>query len=114
MPQANKEFILNYTVNRWGLNKKTKVGATSDSVRICAPKSCSEWEQYYYQNVRPYQHIDSLGGELYEHVKNDLPCEKRFHPELLNSISEQDCKEYMHMLVIDRVYNGYCKEHGEL
>lgn len=48
MPVANKEFILNYTTNRWGLNKKVNVGPTSDSIRLCSPNSLQEWEDYYY------------------------------------------------------------------
>ena len=68
MPMANKEFVLNYATNRWGLNKKTNVGSTSDSIRLCAPQSLQEWADYYYKNVRSYEHIDELGRKLYEKV----------------------------------------------
>ena len=47
MPIANKEFVLNYTTSRWGLNKKVNVGSTSDSIRLCSPNSLQEWEDYY-------------------------------------------------------------------
>lgn len=114
MPKAEKEFILNYAMNRWQLNFKKNVGPTSDSVRICNPTTLSEWQAYYYSNVRPSQHIDMLGQILYRHIKNDLPGEDRFHPNLINSVTEQDCIEYMHKVVIDRVFNGYMKEHGRL
>ena len=40
MPIANKEFILNYTTSRWGLNKKVNVGSTSDSIRLCSLTVC--------------------------------------------------------------------------
>lgn len=40
---AQKEFVLNYATNRWGLNKKSNVGPTSDSIRLCAPNSMEEW-----------------------------------------------------------------------
>lgn len=39
MPQSTKEWVLNYTVNRWGLNKKRRLGPTSDSIRICQPET---------------------------------------------------------------------------
>lgn len=112
MPKAEKEFVLNYATNRWQLNFKKNVGPTSDSIRLCSPKSLEEWADYYYSNVRTKEHIDSLGKKLYEKISNELPQEKRFHPELLDSISETDCIEYLHFLVINRVYNGYMKEHG--
>lgn len=112
MPKATKEFILNYAMNRWQLNFKKNVGPTSDSVRICNPVSREEWETYYYSNVRSLEDIVTLGKSLYKHIKDDLPEEKRFHPDLIDSVNENDCISYMQMVVIDRVFNGYMKEHG--
>ncbi|MBR6873857.1 MAG: MjaI family restriction endonuclease [Ruminococcus sp.] len=113
MPKAQKEFILNNATNRWKLNSKNNVGPTSDSIRICQPHSIDEWANYYYSNVRSREHIDSLGEKLFEKITTVLPDEERFHPNLLESITLDDCIEYMHTLVIDRTYNGYLKEHGE-
>lgn len=112
MPVADKEFILNYATNRWGLNKKTSVGATSDSIRECAPNSIQEWSEYYYSNIRTYEHINNVGRKLYDKIHNVLPTEKRFHPSLLDSITEEDCIYYIHHLVIERQYEGYLKENG--
>ncbi len=44
MPIAEKEFVLNYTMNRWRLNFKRNVGPTSASIRDCQPASLEEWE----------------------------------------------------------------------
>lgn len=112
MPKANKEFILNYTANRWKLNSKRNVGPTSDSIRRCNPANLEEWKQYYYLEVRSPQQIDVLGHALAQHIKEDLPGEERFHPNLISSIKEQDCVNYMHKLVIERVYDGFKKERG--
>ena len=112
MPKAEKEFILNYAMNRWQLNFKRNVGPTSDSIRECSPNSIEEWEEYYYNNIRSRDHIQNLGADLYYRIKNTLPDEKRFHPELLEIITEQDCFNYMHNIVITRTYNGYAKERG--
>lgn len=114
MPKAEKEFILNYATNRWQLNFKRNVGPTSDSIRLCNPSSYEEWQNYYYSQVRSRKDIDELGRSLYQHIHDDLPDEERFHPALISSINLQDCISYMHKLVIDRVYNGYIKEHGKL
>ena len=114
MPRAEKEFILNYATNRWQLNVKKNVGPTSDSIRLCNPSSYEEWQNYYYTQVRTREHIDRLGHSLYQHIHEDLPQEIRFHPTLIASINLEDCIDYMHRLVIDRVYNGYMKEHGRL
>lgn len=114
MPKAGKEFVLNYAMNRWQLNFKRNVGPTSDSIRMCNPTSFEEWQNYYYSNVRPKEHLNGLGKSLYHHIKEDLPCEDRFHPDLLSSITEQDCVKYMHTVVLERTYNGYLKERGLL
>lgn len=114
MPKANKEFILNYTMNRWQLNFKKNVGPTSDSIRLCNPSSYEEWRNYYYENVRSSAHLDSLGEKLFHLIKTVLPGEKRFHPDLLGTITKKDCINYMHMVVLERTYNGFMKERGRL
>ena len=45
-PEAEKEFVLSYAMNRWQLNFKKNVGPTSDSIRECSPTSLGEWENY--------------------------------------------------------------------
>ncbi len=60
-----KEWILNQANMRWGLTKKNKVGPVSELIRKCFPKSLSDWESYYYQNVYPKQHLEELGRRLY-------------------------------------------------
>ncbi len=112
MPQSTKEWVLNYTANRWGLNKKRRLGPTSDSIRLCQPDGKEMWIDYYYNNVRSREEIDELGRLLYQHICNDLPQEKRFHPDLLASVSEGDCIAYMHYLAIETPYVGYAREHG--
>jgi hypothetical protein len=114
MPIAEKEFVLNYTMNRWQLNFKRNVGPTSASIRDCQPASLEEWEDYYYSNVRSRDDIESLGDRLYYHITETLPGEKRFHPELLEIVTQDDCLQYMHNIVITRTYNGYAKERGRL
>ena len=114
MPIANKEFVLNYAMNRWQLNFKRNVGPTSDSIRICNPSSFDEWQSYYFKNVKSEEHLNKLGQLLYSHIINDLPGENRFHPDLLFSITEDDCIKYMHTVVLERTYDGFCRERGLL
>lgn len=39
-----KEWILNSATNRFQLNFKRNVGATSEEIRKCSPKSLEEWK----------------------------------------------------------------------
>jgi len=98
-----KEWILNSATNRFQYNFKRNVGATSESIRKCSPKSLEEWRDYYFSNIRPIEHIEELGRKLYfkitEHIK----------PEL-DTISEQDCIDYITNLVINRTFDGYMTE----
>lgn len=98
-----KEWILNSVMNRFQLNFKRNVGATSESIRKCAPKSVEEWKEYYYTNDRNIEHIDELGRKLYTKISEVIPAE-------IEAITEDDCKKYMHNLVIDRTYDGYTTE----
>lgn len=55
-----KEWILNSAMNRFQLNFKRNVGATSESIRKCEPKTLEEWREYYFSEVRSKEHIVKL------------------------------------------------------
>lgn len=90
-------------MNRYQLNFKRNVGATSESIRKCAPKSLEEWRDYYYSNVKPEAHIEELGRKLYVKITEVIQAE-------VDEVTEQDCINYMKQLVIDRTFDGYMTE----
>ena len=98
-----KEWILNSATNRFQLNFKRNVGATSEAIRTCAPKSLKEWQDYYFKNVRSQDHIIELGKKLYVKISEVLVAE-------IDEITEEDCINYIKELVIDRTYDGYIRE----
>ncbi len=98
-----KEWILNSAINRWGLQKKRMVGAVSDEIRKCSPKTVEEWEIYYYQNVYPKEHLIEIGKKLYVKVTEVMRAE-------IDEITEEDCINYVINLVINRTFDGYMTE----
>jgi len=98
-----KEWILNQANMRWGLTKKNKVGAVSDEIRKCAPKSLKEWEEHYYKNVYPKARLEQLGMKLY--IKITEVCQAE-----IESIGEEDCIDFIINLVINRTFDGYQSE----
>ena len=90
-------------MNRFQLNFKRNVGPTSESIRQCAPKTLNEWKEYYFSRVRPKEHITELGKKLYIKITEVISAE-------VEEITEQDCIDYMLQMVIDRTYDGYCRE----
>ncbi len=98
-----KEWILNSATNRFQLNFKRNVGATSEAIRKCAPKSLDEWQSYYFANVRSETQIADLGKKLYVKITEVLVAE-------IEDITEEDCINYIKQLVIDRTYDGYVRE----
>jgi len=98
-----KEWILNSVMNRFQLNFKRNVGPTSESIRLCAPKTVREWEDFYFKNVRSKEHIVELGKKLFIKITEVVQAE-------LDGITEQDCIEYMNNLVINRTFDGYMTE----
>jgi len=99
----SKEWILNSATNRFQLNFKRNVGATSAAIRACSPRSLEEWREYYYANIKSEEHITELGRKLYIKVTEVLVAE-------INEVTEQDCIDYIKQLVIDRTYDGYIRE----
>lgn len=98
-----KEWILNSAMNRFQLNFKRNVGATSESIRQCAPKTLDEWRHYYFKNIRSREHIESLGKKLYVKITEVIHSE-------VEQITEQDCIDYIIQLVIARTFDGYMTE----
>ncbi len=98
-----KEWILNSATNRFQLNFKRNVGATSESIRKCSPKTLEEWRDYYFSNVKSREHIEDLGKKLYIKITEVIQSE-------VDEITEQDCIDYMMQLVIDRTFDGYQTE----
>ena len=98
-----KEWILNSAMNRFQLNFKRNVGPTSESIRLCQPKTIDEWRDYYFSNVRSKEHIIELGKKLYIKITEVISAE-------VEEITEQDCTDYILQLVIDRTFDGYMTE----
>jgi len=107
-----REILLNYGMNRWGLNKAYSVDGTSGLIRKCSPKTFEEWEDYYFKNAKQKkrngvkitrEYIAELGRKLYiklsEVVQNEL-----------ESITEEECIDYAYNLVLNRTYEGYIGE----
>ncbi|AJC74252.1 hypothetical protein AJ81_08725 [Pseudothermotoga hypogea DSM 11164 = NBRC 106472] len=104
-----KQWILNVSLNRWGLNKKTKVGPVSEWIRQCAPKSMEEWRQHYFEKLKQHfqreakEYLEELGKVLYEKIKDVVLSE-------IGSISLDDCVKYIEDLVIKKTFEGYQRE----
>lgn len=112
MPKATKEFVLNHAFNRWQLGYPRNVGHLSKTIRTLNPKSKNEWKTFYFQNLRSKQHLEGLGRKLYDKIKNVVANEERFHPKLIESITLQDCLDYVSDVVINRTYDGFRREFG--
>ncbi len=106
-----KEWIINQANMRFQFNRPRNVGRVAELIRRCAPKSLEEWEKYYYRNVYPKQHLEDLGRRL--HIKVTEVCKAE-----IESVTEQDCIDFVVNLVLNRTYDGYQSEiqtvYGEL
>ncbi len=98
-----KEWILNSAMNRFQLNFKRNVGAVSDEIRKCVPKTIDDWKEYYFSNVRSKEHIEELGRKLYIKITEVISAE-------VEQVTESDCIEYMYNMVINRTFDGYMTE----
>jgi len=98
-----KEWILNSAMNRFQLNFKRNVGATSEAIRKCSPKTLEDWREYYFTNVRSKEYIEELGRKLYTKITEVIQAE-------IENVTEQDCIEYMINMVISRTFDGYMTE----
>lgn len=98
-----KEWILNSATNRFQLNFSRNVGKVSEEIRKCAPKTLKDWEEYYYKSAYPKAHLIELGKRLYTKITEVLPAE-------IESITEEDCINYIQNLILKRTFDGYLTE----
>ena len=98
-----KEWVLNSATNRFQLNFKRNVGAVSEEIRKCQPRTAEQWQEYYFSNVRDREHIEELGRKLYIKITEVISAE-------IEEITEQDCIDYVLNLVIHRTFDGYMTE----
>ena len=107
-----REALLNYGMNRWGLNKAASVDKVSELIRRAAPSSIEDWECFYFENARQQKRdgaritrefLEDMRGRLYVKLSEVVQSE-------LGSITEAECIDYVFNLVINRTYNGYINE----
>ena len=106
------ETLLNYALNRWGLNKAHSVGPTSELIRQAQPRSIDEWTKYYFQNAvqkkRDGHRIDpaylkELGKRLHANLSTTVS-------EELSAITKEECIGYVFNLIVNRTWEGYRSE----
>jgi hypothetical protein len=108
-----REDLLNYAVNRWKLNRASKVGATSELIRRCSPKTFSQWKKFYFEHAVQKKKrngekltrklIKKFGQELHGHLSGKIRND-------VISIKEQECIDYIYNLVLNRTYEGHVLE----
>lgn len=106
------ETLLNYAMNRWGLNKASSIGKTSELIRECTPKDYQDWVEYYFREatqkkkngckVSP-EYLEELGKTLYVKLSEVVSKE-------LEGITLEECIDYVYNLVINRTFEGYQTE----
>jgi len=100
---VSKEWILNQANMRWGLTKKNKVGAVSELIRKLSPNTLEEWRKYYLENIYSLHHLEELGRKLF--IKITEVCQAE-----IESVTEEDCINFIINLVINRTFDGYQSE----
>ena len=91
---------LNDATNRFGLNRKKSVGDLTQLICDASPLSLEKWEEYYYKNMKSAELLGLIGEDLHRKI------EETIIPEL-ESITEDECKRYIHNLVINETFNGH-------
>jgi len=108
---AKKEWVLNIVFNRWQFNRPRYVGKLSEIIRGRDPKTLEEWKAYYLSQTslpgikqmfgnNMEEHLTEIGRRLYVKISEQLKAE-------IETITEEDCIQYVREVVINRTYEGY-------
>lgn len=111
-----KEYVLNYTAQRYGLTRPSKVGSVMELIRKCQPKTIQDWEEFYWENAYTKkvdaekvdrELIDELGKRLFEKIHAVVIPE---WTKAFEEITENDCIDYILDVTIRRTFNGFFRE----
>ncbi len=108
------EWVLNSATNRWGLNKRSKVGPVTEWIRECQPQSFEEWRDFYFRKLEeflrdkgvelsPKEYLEELGRRLHSKVTEVLAKE-------IQDVDLDACQAYIKQLVLERTYDGFVSE----
>lgn len=95
-----KEYHLNAAVNRFGFNKKKYVGNLNELISRAAPLELTQWAEFYTTEVHSAEEISNIGKELFNRIQTVIVPE-------IQSITEEDCQQYLQDLVIDKTFEGH-------
>lgn len=113
---GKKEKVLNYACQTYQLSRPSKVGAVMALIRVCQPKSITEWEKWYFENAytdgkNPVkitnEILKELGERLYVKITEIVIPEWQ---EAFKNLTLDDCVEYIRNLTIQRTYDGFIRE----
>jgi len=113
---GKKERVLNYACQTYQLSRPNKVGAVMALIRECQPRTIEEWEAWYFEHASTEgKHpskvtrasIEELGERLYAKITEVVIPE---WTQVFNSLTREDCIDYIYNLTINRTYDGYLRE----
>ena len=113
---GKKEKVLNYACQTYQLSRPNKVGAVMALIRECQPVTIEDWEKWYFENAFTdgknnlkisEESLDELGNRLHEKITTVVIPEWK---EAFNSLTLQDCIDYIRNLTINRTFDGYIRE----
>lgn len=122
---GKKEKVLNYACQTYQLSRPNKVGTVMALIRECQPNTIDEWERWYFDNAQTdskkqqfkitRDSLTELGERLYDKIIGIVIPEWQ---EAFNSLTREDCIDYIYNLTINRTFEGYLREksvvNGEL
>lgn len=113
---GKKERVLNYACQTYQLSRPNKVGAVMALIRQCQPKTYDEWKNWYFEHAETdaksptkvtEETLRELGERLYSKIINIVIPE---WTEAFDTLTQQDCIDYIYNLTINRTFDGYLRE----
>lgn len=119
---GKKEKMLNYACRTHQLSRPNKVGAVMALIRECQPRTIDEWEAWYFEHAKTQprknarkkhsskitrESLEELGERLYAKITEVVIPE---WTQAFNSLTQEDCIDYIYNLTINRTYDGYIRE----
>lgn len=113
---GKKERVLNFTSITYKLTAPAKVGAVMELIRKCQPNDFEEWKAFYYEHAYTKtktptkvtaESLTELGIRLYEKITTVVIPE---WTEAFQSITQEDCINYIFNLTLQRTYDGFQRE----
>ncbi len=97
--EQKKRTWVSRIANTHNFNQAWAIGPLMDHLSLVQPLNAKEWEEYYLENVRTQEQLDSLAQRVYAKIQEAIAR--------LQDATLDDCRQFFRQVIFQSTLEGY-------